>query len=109
MQPDFRTRLARRARALEHQFTAELSARGVAITIDVGITVSNLAVAVTNLEVERAKLLRNLPCDTELMRSWVTTVTKLSRQLGLKTTSLVEPPPPPRPMRPLSALIEGGV
>jgi hypothetical protein len=106
--PDMRTRLAKRAKALQREYTGMLVARGVAVDVFTEATINNLSIAMTQIETARAASSRGVPTDPELMRAWVTTAMKLARALGLKP-SIVEASPPPRPSRPLSAALRDGM
>jgi hypothetical protein len=98
LQLDMRSRLAKRSRQLEREYTSALLARGVTIDVFTQGTIQNLSISMTQIETARAAISRGKPIDDELMRAWVISAQKDAKTLGLKA-SIVDPPTPPPSMR----------
>jgi hypothetical protein len=89
---DQRTRIARRARALEREYRTALERQGVVIDVHVDMTVGALADAMVRIEIARAAASRGTPTDPEVMTRWLNLAQRLANQLGLKPQVVEERP-----------------
>jgi hypothetical protein len=103
---DMRTRLAKRFRALEAEYTAMVQGQGRVLDVNVLLCISNLATAVVQVEIHRAQIMRGVRTDPETLRAWLTTARKEADRLGVDASVVDGPAAPPKPVRPLSAVLK---
>src|ERR1700756_5560794 len=95
---DQRTRIARRARAIESELRDRLRAMGRAVTIDVDCYIGSVAGCAVKLELLKGQASRGVFVDSEELTRLANVVARGLGALGLRSDALEKPaPPPPRP------------